>query len=153
MDTSAASSTFSPCNCLSLRQAARFVSTLYDRHLAQSDLSTSQFSILAFIHAYPGATMQQVGEQMVMERTSLVRAMKPLTRDGYVQQLPAPENARKLVFSLTAEGRRKYAEAHVHWSQAQAEFEASVGARRAAAMRDELSDLTNNPALAAALPR
>lgn len=132
------------CHCFALRQAARYVTALYDRHMAPSGLATSQYSLLAVIRAYPGIGMQQLSERMVMDRTSLVRAIKPLARDGLVQQAPDPENSRKLVFSLTAAGQAKYEEAHVYWAQAQAEYEAGVGAQRASAMRTELRSLTQN---------
>ena len=36
-----------PCNCLALRQAARHISQLYDRHLAEAGLRTTQYSILS----------------------------------------------------------------------------------------------------------
>lgn len=134
------------CNCLAMRQATRLITVLYDRHLVQAGLSTSQFSILAAIYAAPGIDMQELSDQMVMERTSLVRAIKPLSRDGWVQQLPSPENSRKLVFSLSEEGVAKYQEARPHWAQAQAEFEASVGQERAAALRTELNSLARDAA-------
>lgn len=133
-----------PCNCFAMRQAARHITALYDRHLAPSGLATSQYSLLAVIRANPGIGMQQLTEYMVMDRTSLVRAIKPLTRDGLVQQAPDPEHSRKLVFSLTAAGHAKYEEAHVHWARAQAEYEAGVGVQRAAALRTELHALTQN---------
>jgi DNA-binding MarR family transcriptional regulator len=132
-----------PCNCFALRQAARTVTALYDRHLEKAGLTTSQHSLLAVIEHNPGIATQELSELMVMDRTTLVRALKPLTRDGYIQQLPDAVNSRKLVFTLTDEGKRKYAEAHAYWLQAQAEFDAGVGKNRAEAMRAELIDLAN----------
>jgi len=133
-----------PCNCLALRQAARTVTALYDRHLEKAGLTTSQHSLLAVIAFNPGIAMQELSDQMVMDRTTLVRALKPLSRDGYIQQLPDAANSRKLVFTLTDEGRQKYAEAHQHWLRAQAEFDASFGKTRAEAMRAELIDLAKH---------
>ena len=43
-----------PCNCLALRQAARHVSQLYDQHLAEVGLRTSQYSILAKLRRLGG---------------------------------------------------------------------------------------------------
>lgn len=134
-----------PCNCFALRQAARTVTALYDRHLEKAGITTSQHSLLAVINANPGITTQDLSELMVMDRTTLVRALKPLSRDGYIQQLPDAVNSRKLVFTLTDDGRRKYAEAHDYWVQAQAEFDAGVGQSRAQAMRAELIDLAHRP--------
>jgi DNA-binding MarR family transcriptional regulator len=96
------------------------------------------------------AAMQDLSERLVMERTTLVRAIKPLSRDGYIQQLPDAGNARKRVFSLTAEGAEKYREAHAYRARAQAEFEASVGKTRARTMRAELIELTSNRLCASA---
>jgi len=133
-----------PCNCFALRQAARAATALYDRHLEKAGLGTSQYSLLAVINANPRISTQELSELMVMDRTTLVRALKPLSRDGYIQQLPDAVNSRKLAFSLSDEGSRKYAEAHGYWLQAQAEFDASVGKIRAESMRVELLDLTRN---------
>src|SRR3974377_2172728 len=36
-----------PCNCLAIRQAARVITQLYDRHLAAENLRTTQYSILS----------------------------------------------------------------------------------------------------------
>jgi len=133
-----------PCNCLALRQAARTVTAMYDRHLEKAGITTSQHSLLAVIAFNPGIAMQELSEQMIMDRTTLVRALKPLSRDGYIQQLPDAANSRKMVFTLTEEGRKKYAEAHEHWLLAQAEFDASFGKTRADAMRAELIDLAKH---------
>lgn len=127
------------CNCLALRQAARAASVLYDRHLAPTGLTTSQFSILSAINQRPGIDMVTLAELMVMDRTSLVRAIQPLTRDGYLQQQPDPASPRKLLLSLTTEGRAKYKQAHRHWSEAQAEFETGVGSAEAATLRQQLT--------------
>jgi DNA-binding MarR family transcriptional regulator len=134
-----------PCNCFALRQAARTVTALYDRHLEKAGLTTSQHSLLAVIAHNPGIATQELSELMVMDRTTLVRALKPLSRDGYLQQLPDAVNSRKLVFTLTEEGRRKYDEAHQYWLQAQAEFDAGVGKSRAMEMREELIALAHKP--------
>jgi DNA-binding MarR family transcriptional regulator len=130
------------CNCLALRQAARTVSALYDRHLAPTGLGGAQFSILAAIKANPGIGMQDLSDLLVMDRTSLVRAVQPLARDGFVLQQPDPGHARKLVLTLSAQGRAKYDEAHPHWRDAQREFEGGVGAPQAAALRQDLAVLS-----------
>jgi DNA-binding MarR family transcriptional regulator len=119
------------------------VSAFYDRYMAPTGLSTVQFSLLAAINSAPGAGMQDLSDQLVMDRTSLVRAIQPLTRDGYIEQYADPENSRKRALSLTAEGREKFAEAESYWRQAQAEFEKSVGPSSTSALRGELSALAS----------
>ncbi len=127
------------CNCLAVRQAARSISALYDRHLAPTGLSSSQFSILAGLHGQAGVPVQELADLLVMDRTSMVRALQPLTRDGYVVQQPDPAYPRKLLLSLTAQGRSIYDQAHQHWQAAQAEFEADVGSPEAAVLRQQLA--------------
>lgn len=133
------------CNCLAVRQAARSISALYDRHLAPIGLSSSQFSILAAINEAPGIAVQELADVLVMDRTSMVRALQPLTRDGYLLQQPDPAYPRKLLLSLTAAGSATYQQAHMHWLAAQAEFEAGVGAPEAAALRQQLAAWSRKP--------
>ena len=133
------------CNCLAVRQAARAISSVYDRHLAPTGLSSSQFSILAAIHERRDMPVQELADTLVMDRTSTVRALQPLTRDGYVLQQPDPAYPRKLLLSLTAEGRATYKQARKHWQAAQAEFEAGVGPAEAAALRQQLAAWSRKP--------
>jgi len=130
------------CNGLALRKAARTVSAMYDRHLAPTGLGGAQFSILAAINAHAGIGMQDLSDLLAMDRTSLVRAVQPLARDGFVLQQPDPAHARKLLLTLSAEGRAKYDEAHPHWRAAQHEFESGIGKPQAAALRQELAALS-----------
>jgi DNA-binding MarR family transcriptional regulator len=107
---------------------------LYDRHLAPSGLSVSQFSLLAMIEANPEVTLAELARAMVMERTTLLRAVKPLVASGWVaRQAAGGRGAIRL--SLTAAGRRKIAEATPLWRAAQGAFEAEVGADQAAELR------------------
>jgi DNA-binding MarR family transcriptional regulator len=90
----------------------------------------------------PGIAVQDLAEQRVMERTSLVRAIQLLTRDGLVRQQPSPLHARKQVLSLTEAGAARVAEARTHWNAAQAEFDEVIGADQAQALRAALFGLT-----------
>jgi hypothetical protein len=104
------------CHCLAARRHARLLTRLYDRHLAPSNLSISQFSVLAMIEARPQLLIAELAEAMVMERTTLVRALKPLLR-----------------------------EAEIHWHAAQKEEEAHAGSAKAISIRDSLNGRGGNP--------
>ena len=131
------------CNFFALRQAMRSASSLYERHLSKVGLTTPQFSILRAISCAPGIDMQELAEIMVMDRTALLRALKPLTRDGYVKQRPSELHPRKQVMSLTADGSQKYESARPHWRAAQDEFEGAVGADHARELREALTSLSD----------
>src|SRR5262249_50242014 len=69
------------CNCLALRQAARHVSQLYDSYLASEGLRTTQFSILAKLDRLGPLSINELAKSMIMDRTTLGRAVRPLQRD------------------------------------------------------------------------
>ena len=126
------------CNCFAVRQAARHLTRLYERHLADAELTTAQFSILVALEEAGEMTMSELAKVMVMDRTTLLRAIKPLEQEELVIKRPSVANARQLTFSLSAAGVRQMKKGFALWSEAQQEFEAAVGAGKAARMRREL---------------
>src|SRR5262245_3449900 len=92
------------CNCLALREAARHVSQLYDRCLAPSGLRATQYSILARLrHAGP-LTVNALAASLVMDRTALGRAVRPLERDGLVAVTIGGRDRRRRELRLTDAG-------------------------------------------------
>jgi len=133
---------YDECNCFALRQAARYVTQMYERHMASVGLTAAQFTILAKLNRRPGSTMVELAEAMVMDRTTLVRALKPLQRDALIVTEASAQDARSHVFSLTDSGRLKYDAAREAWRAAQKEFESSYGPERARALRAELFSIS-----------
>jgi DNA-binding MarR family transcriptional regulator len=129
-------------DCFAIRQAARYVSQLYDRHMAQVGLTITQFSILRRIKRAAPMTMKQLADEMVMERTTLVRALQPLQRDGLLLSRSAEAKSRELALNLTEAGEAKLVAAQLRWRAAQEEFERRFGAHRAASLRHELFAMT-----------
>ena len=128
------------CNCFATRQAARHITRLYEKHLAEADVTSAQFSILVVLDEKRRASMSEMADALVMDRTTLLRAVKPLQRDGFVaaKRGDGEGDPRQVSFSLTAAGRNKLKAAMTHWMSAQQEFEAQVGPTRAARMRSDL---------------
>src|ERR1700743_1177991 len=118
--------------CFAIRQAARYVSQIYDRHLANVGLTITQFSLLNRLKRTGPMTMKQIAELMRMQRTTLVRTIQPLRRDGLVTSEATGADARALSISLTAAGAERLSAGRPHWYAAQAEFEHSFGEQRAA---------------------
>ncbi|MFP3758107.1 MarR family transcriptional regulator, partial [Cupriavidus sp. SIMBA_020] len=71
-------------DCFAIRQAARHVSQLYDRHLANVGLTITQFSLLGRLKRAGPMTMKQLADTMRMQRTTLVRTIQPLRRNGLI---------------------------------------------------------------------
>ncbi|RZF30590.1 MarR family transcriptional regulator [Paraburkholderia sp. UYCP14C] len=133
---------YDECNCFALRQAARHVTQIYERHLGSVGLTAAQFTILAKLARTPNLPIAELADAMVMERTTLVRAMKPLQRDGLVLAEAADHDNRTLLFSLTEKGETTFDQASVAWRAAQEEFEMKFGRARAKTLRAELFSIT-----------
>jgi DNA-binding MarR family transcriptional regulator len=126
------------CNCFAIRQAARQVTRLYERHLGQVDLTSAQFSILVAVGEGGRMTMVELARELVMDRTTLLRAMKPLQRAGLLKCGSGDADPRQLVFSLTSGGERKLKQAIPLWTRAQEEFESAMKPGEAGRLRRAL---------------
>src|SRR5687767_736485 len=89
------------CNCFAVRQAARHVTRMYEKHLAEAGLTSAQFSILGVLSQAGEMSMVALANALVMDRTTLLRAMKPLQREELVRSRPGLPDPRQLMFSLT----------------------------------------------------
>ncbi len=125
------------CNCLALRQAARHVSQIYDGHLASESLRTTQYSVLAKSNRLEPMSINELANSMVMDRTTLGRAIRPLERDGLLM-IGAGDDGRTRSLRLTARGEARLKAAKAKWREAQREFEIAFGARDAADLRTVL---------------
>lgn len=130
-------------DCFAVRQAARRISQFYERYLSRAGVTPSQYSILALLRERPGLTMATLSAVLVIERTALLRALKPLVAATLVAGRIEPP-CRRQTFALTAHGETKVAAAHAHWRAAQDAFERRFGPARAARLRDELFRITHN---------
>ncbi|KQR74037.1 MarR family transcriptional regulator [Burkholderia sp. Leaf177] len=130
-------------DCFALRQAARHISQLYERHLSAAGITPTQFSIVSALERAPDMTMAELAQAMVMERTTVVRTLQPLLRSGLVSAELGGTCQRRLQLTLTESGRTKLADAQLHFQAAQEEFETKFGRRQAARLRRELFRLTS----------
>jgi len=126
------------CNCFAARQAARHLTRQYERHLSGAELTSAQFSILVAVEEAGEMTMNELADALVMDRTTLLRALKPLQRADLLVSRPSEDDVRRLVFSLSAAGARRLKKAVTLWTKAQQELEASIGSSAAARLRAEL---------------
>jgi DNA-binding MarR family transcriptional regulator len=138
------SSALIACNCFAIRQAARRVTRLYEHHLAEAGLTSAQFSIIVALGEAGQMSMTQLASALVMDRTTLLRALKPLQRDEMVRSAAAADDPRQLVFSLSSSGERKLKQAVPLWAKAQDAFETRFGSRQAAELRRSLLRLASS---------
>ena len=127
----------SECNCLALRQAARHVSQIYDGYLAAEGLKTTQYSILSKLNRLGPLSINELAKSMVMDRTTLGRAVRPLERDKLLTIGPG-DDGRTRRLKLTPTGQAKLKAAMTKWREAQKEFELAFGPDQSAELRATL---------------
>ena len=129
------------CACFDLRRATRAVSRMYDDFLRDAGLNITQFSMLRLICAEKELSISTLGRYMVMERTSITRALAPLERDGLIHSRPGTDKRIRVV-SVSTKGRRLIAGAEPKWRQAQEALLEMIGEDRWRAMGTALRDTT-----------
>ena len=125
------------CNCLAVRQAARNLTSIYDRALDPIDLRVTQFSILYKLESRSKIRVSELADVMVMDRTTLTRNLRPLERQGLIAYL-REDDRREHWVTLTPKGKAKFKTALTYWGRAQKAFEAEFGRRRASEFRQTL---------------
>lgn len=128
------------CNCGALRRATRNVSLMYDRLLADSGLTSGQYSILREIrrHGKTPPTLGELAQGMVMDRAALTHTLKPMERDGLIALKPDADDGRARRVWITAKGMKMHEAAIASWRKAQHKFDRTVGRKEAAALRSLL---------------
>ena len=127
------------CACFNLRKASRRVTQLYDEILQPSGLLATQFTLLVAIALAGSVTITHLAEELVMDRTTLTRNLKPLERQGLIEIAPG-QDQRTRVVTLTASGREALVKAIPLWEQAQASVVEGLGQNRWSTLLSNLSD-------------
>ena len=133
-----ASSSSRRCHCSALREAARYVTLLYDRHLTAAGLSSTQFSILTRLKEPGPTTINALAQDLVMDRTTVGRNILPLQRRRLIVVKRGESDARRRELHLTKVGLARLEAGFDGWATAQAQFEGMVGKERASQLRDLL---------------
>ncbi|MFQ5984413.1 MAG: MarR family winged helix-turn-helix transcriptional regulator [Alphaproteobacteria bacterium] len=126
------------CACFNFRKAARSVTQLFDGVLQPSGLQATQLSVLVALRLAGSATMTRLARELVMDRTTLTRNLKPLEREGLVEIASGKDRRVRLV-RLTPKGRWSLRQALPLWEKAQARVVARLGSRRWRTLLDEIS--------------
>lgn len=125
------------CVCFNLRWVTRAVTQFFDAELRRHGIRPTQTPILAALAAKSEWSMADLSDWLGMERTTLVRNLHPLQRDGLVKQSGTGRGGRVAV-SITVKGRKELTKAMPAWRAAQQGVVKTLGEQRWSAI---LSDL------------
>lgn len=115
------------CVAGALRRATRAITRHYDEHLARAGMTIGRYSLLTTLARLGTPTLSSYARDLAMERTTLLRNLRPLVDDGLVAVEPAG-GGRANVAHLTARGRAALRKAQPHWRSAQIALDERIGA-------------------------
>ncbi len=125
------------CVCFNLRRVARVVTQFYDSEMRRHEIRPTQGTILASLNAKESWNMAELSDWLGVERTTLVRNLRPLQRDGLVQASGGGRGHR-VELAITAKGRKQVEKLTTAWRSAQTAVVKTLGEKRWSAI---LSDL------------
>lgn len=114
-----------PCACTTLRKTARAVGRVYDEALADAGMTTAQFAVLRHVSRGEPMPLSRLAEALVMDRSSLYRAIAPIEAKGWIITAAGPGKSR--LAALTPEGRAALAAAEPGWEAAQKKIVGAMG--------------------------
>lgn len=103
------------CLCLHSQRAARALARRFDEALRPVGLTNGQFSLLMSLNRPLPPGIQSVADLLVMDRTTLTAALKPLQRRGLVTISVDPDDRRGRLLRLTDSGEEILAAAVPIW--------------------------------------
>lgn len=125
------------CVFFNLRWVTRKVTQFFETKMRRHGIRPTQGTILRALNAEENWSMAELSDWLGMDRTTLVRNLRPLQRDGLVQATGGGRGGR-VELSITAKGRKKIEESLPAWRSAQSAAVKTLGEQRWSAI---LSDL------------
>jgi DNA-binding MarR family transcriptional regulator len=117
------------CVCFNLRRVTRLVTQFYDSEMRRHGIRPTQGTILASLQARDNWNMAELSDWLGMDRTTLVRNLQPLQRDGLVQ-ISGGGRGRLVELAITAKGRKQIEKLTPAWKSAQCALVKTLGEKR-----------------------
>ena len=125
------------CVCFNLRWVTRVVTQFYDAEMRRHGIRPTQGTILSSLMAKDSWKMAELSDWLGTERTTLVRNLRPLQRDGFVTT-SGGGRGNLVELAITANGRKQIEKLAPTWKSAQSAVVKTLGEKRWSAI---LSDL------------
>ena len=106
------------CKCFKMRKASRVVTQFYDKKLKSVGIRITQFTILSLIATSKNKTLISLAEELLMDRTTLTRALNILIKEALIEQTKN-KDSRKKIMKLTEKGHKVLDKAIPLWIEAE----------------------------------
>lgn len=117
------------CCCFNMRKVMRAVTQFFDRYLEPVELRSTQLTLLIALSAIHAKTLTEIAENLVMDRTTLTRNLKPLEKLELITTIQ-PIDKRSKAYVLTEKGKLLVAKAIPLWEEAQNSIVHTLGAEK-----------------------
>jgi len=125
------------CVCFNLRWVTRAVTQFYDAEMRRHGIRPTQGSILVSINSRDSWTMAELSDWLGLDRTTLVRNLGPLQRDGLVKAVGGGRGNR-VELMITTKGRKQIEKLTPAWKSAQSAMVKTLGEKRWSAILTDL---------------
>ena len=125
------------CTCFNLRRVTRVITQCFDAELRKYGIRVTQSPILSALQARSGWSMAELSDWLGMERTTLVRNLRPLQREGLIK-ISGGGRGGHVELAITAKGRAALSEMLPGWRSAQQRVVATLGPKRWSAILGDL---------------
>jgi DNA-binding MarR family transcriptional regulator len=120
------------CTCLRARRAARYLTRLYDAELQPTGLTVNQLGLLAKLlgakrRGLSGLPVGSLAELVGMHFSTLNRNIKPLIRQGLLNDRSSSNDGRVREVFITEKGQARLRDAIPAWRRAQLDVHDALG--------------------------
>ncbi len=128
------------CTCFNVRRVSRVITQFFDAEVRRHGIRPTQTPILRALQTKTGWSMAELSEWLGMERTTLLRNLRPLQRDGLVRANGIGRGGH-VELEITAKGRAALAKALPAWRSAQDKVVATLGKERWSRIISDLGEV------------
>jgi len=130
------------CPGMLVRQASRFLTSVFDEAFRPLGIQASQGYVLVTIATFgeDGATISAIADALIMDRTTLTRNVRPLEKTGLVRVARSPDDARSRILFLTHAGERMIERMPRVWEKAVERLREAFGPTCVQSLQSQLAD-------------
>jgi DNA-binding MarR family transcriptional regulator len=128
------------CTCFNIRRVSRVLTQFFHLEVRRHGMRPTQAPILRALQAKNGWSMAELSEWLGMERTTLLRNLRPLQRDGLARATGGGRGGH-VTLEITEKGRKAVAATYPAWRSAQEKVVAILGQDRWSAIISDLEEV------------
>jgi DNA-binding MarR family transcriptional regulator len=117
------------CTCFNLRRVTRVITQYFDAEVRKFGVRATQTPILSALQARSGWSMAELSDWLGMERTTLVRNLRPLQRVGLIS-VKGGGRGGHVELAITDKGRTALSKMLPGWRSAQQKVVGTLGEKR-----------------------